>query len=138
MGLIWPLRNLAQKGKGTSAGAAIQRKIIHNLINGQTLLVSTCTSTDELLQTSVRAAWMFSKWGWKFYECPKRSSHPQHVSFIHLHLCFGCSWLLQIALFIQIYPHCSAYFIGFKFLLKPHHLTIFVCVWMNTKRFHPY
>jgi hypothetical protein len=46
LGLIWPLRGLAQEGEGTSAGAAIQRKIMFGLINRQTLLLSTCTSTD--------------------------------------------------------------------------------------------
>jgi len=68
--------------------------------------------TISYLKYSVRAAWVFSKRGWKIYECPKWSSHPQLLSFMQLlyiyvlGLVVSLQWLLSpnLIFILELHP----------------------------------
>jgi hypothetical protein len=57
--------------------------------------------TISYLKYSVRTAWVFSQRGWKIYECPKWSSHPQLLSvkqLVHIYVLgpgVSLQWLLS-------------------------------------------
>ncbi len=87
--------------------------------------------TISYLKYSVRIAWVFSKRGWKIYEWPKWSSHPQLLSVKQLLYIYvlgpgvSLQWLLH--------PSWSS-FIGLMFLLEPQYygfLSNFSCTSTN-------